>query len=393
MERARLLYDLGKHDEAEKAIREHLAREPNDVHALVLYSEILADSGRWEEGVEQARRVLELEPELVDAHLALAWAYFRGGKPREMLEHARAARRCLPQSPEPVAHIAVAHLMSGRYESALDASLQGLAVDPGNRLCLWARNHALERLEQTEELDAAVDETLTQDPLDGDAHVLKGRRQLARQEYEDALVRFQTALEQDPGNMDAREGLVEALGARSGTYRAVLRAGLALSGDVAGGCALAAVVLLAAFLGSFGDKRSGTLVIAYACGIALLVATSPAMLRWTLLRAARPTRRLLAPHQLYASDLLLALSAVAVADVVDGAAGDAGTVVLYLVPVLRTWASGIRDRLLGLAFVPGLLRLLAVAAPFAVVWRAAAFLALLAYWLPLSFREAPPRLP
>jgi tetratricopeptide (TPR) repeat protein len=132
-----VLFQLGavyerqkKYDEAEKAFKAVLARDPRDAHALNYLGYMLADRGlRLEESVAYIQRALDVEPNNPAYLDSLGWAYFKMNRlgPAELNLRQAAADR--PRDSAVQDHWGDLLLKLGRREEALAAWKRALAGD------------------------------------------------------------------------------------------------------------------------------------------------------------------------------------------------------------------------------------------------------------------------
>ena len=81
IEYASLLERAGRMADAERALRDLLAKDPLDANALNSLGYMLADHGqRLDEAVDLVQRALKIEPANPSFLDSLGWAYFRQGK-------------------------------------------------------------------------------------------------------------------------------------------------------------------------------------------------------------------------------------------------------------------------------------------------------------------------
>jgi Flp pilus assembly protein TadD len=80
-EYASLLEKGGRFADAERTLRDLLAKDPLDANALNSLGYLLADHGQsLEEAVELVKRALKVEPDNASFLDSLGWAYYRQGK-------------------------------------------------------------------------------------------------------------------------------------------------------------------------------------------------------------------------------------------------------------------------------------------------------------------------
>jgi len=97
------------------------------------------------------------------------------------------------------------------------------ALDPEHAGCLNLRAMAEVKLGRKAQAAATIEAALARDPENAGTHANRGWTYLEESDPGRALEHFREALRLDPENEWAREGMVEALKARHGVYRLVLR--------------------------------------------------------------------------------------------------------------------------------------------------------------------------
>ncbi|HEY7768957.1 hypothetical protein [Longimicrobium sp.] len=209
--------------EAEQLLARWLETDPYDAASRSLRALCLAALKRGDEALAQARQAVEDEPELGYCHWALGHVLADAKQFSEALGCAREAAVLNPGSPEP--HALAARCLAERKDWAgtVAAADRGLAVDPEHPACANLRALALQVLRSPEAEQAFVDASAA-DPHNAFARAGRGWQALQGGAAPDsALPHFYHALEIDPGQEWAREGLVAALKARNPVYRLMLR--------------------------------------------------------------------------------------------------------------------------------------------------------------------------
>jgi tetratricopeptide (TPR) repeat protein len=204
------------------AARQALASDPEDANAHALLALGLAHVEQAREAVEAGRRAVALDPELSFAHYAHGWALLEYDDSKGAERAARAALRLQPGADEH-ALLAQVHSRQRRWKEALDIAERGLALEPEHQSCANFRALALTNLGQTAAATGAVHLALASDPDDAYSHANRGWILLRESRVEEALDSFRTALRLDPTMDWARLGIIEAMKARKGVYRLIMR--------------------------------------------------------------------------------------------------------------------------------------------------------------------------
>jgi tetratricopeptide (TPR) repeat protein len=213
----------GRFAEAERLLARWLETDPYDAASRSLRALCLAALKRGDEALAEARQAVDDEPELGYCRWALGHVLADAKKFAEALACAREAAPLTPDSPEP--HALAARCLAERkdWAGALAAADHGLELDPEHPACANLRALALQVLRSPEAEQAFIDASAA-DPENAFARAGRGWQALQGGAAPDAaLPHFYHALEIDPGDEWAREGLTAALKARNPVYRMMLR--------------------------------------------------------------------------------------------------------------------------------------------------------------------------
>lgn len=223
IQRARLLVRQGRHPEAAAELRHALGEQPEDLDALYLLVLAERGQGRLREAQQMAQRLVELAPQSDLGHYALGLVRLS----RSDFAGAEAcARAALEREPEDANdHELLARALYGqrRWAESERATLAGLAHAPEHEGLLQLRGLALQAGGQRDEAGRVFESALQSDPGNAYLHTSKGWLELERGRPREALQHFRDALGRDPTLERAREGIVQALGARFLPYRVLLR--------------------------------------------------------------------------------------------------------------------------------------------------------------------------
>ncbi len=222
IERARLLLQVERHEEALRELTRALAQEPENPEAHTLLALAAMGAKRFDDATAAAQRAVGLAPEWPRAHYVLGAVACDRGRDAEGLASAREAVRLDPDDPDH--HALEAACLAGlkRWKEMRAAAERALALDPTH---VWGLNLRASALRQLGELDAATDAldyALAEDPEDASTHTNYGFAALQRGQIHEALEHFREALRLEPDNEAARQGLAEALKARNPLYRPIL---------------------------------------------------------------------------------------------------------------------------------------------------------------------------
>jgi tetratricopeptide (TPR) repeat protein len=223
LERARILVHQSRWEPAEAELRAELAEDPESGEAHALLAFCLAQRERLDEATKEAQEAIRLGPDVAAFHYTLGQVYCYRRRFREAEACAREAVRLDPDDPDWFELLADVCFAQERWQDALDAAERGLKLDPEHAGCTNSRAMALVKLGRKQEAGHALESALGRDPENATTHANEGWRQLELGDERKALEHFREALRLEPGLEWARQGIVEALKARSAVYSVVLR--------------------------------------------------------------------------------------------------------------------------------------------------------------------------
>ena len=248
--RGALLLDQGRHDLAEKELREHLSAAPDDAIGHALLSLALVELQRFPEAEAEAKAAIALDPGESFTHYARSRVMLARRAYKDAVTAAQETVRLDPDEPRGYQVLAGAYLGLRQWQQALAVTDAGLAIAPEHETLLTIRGHVLRQLGRGTESEHAFEGALRRDPSNSFAHASRGLGLLHEGRMTEALEAYREALRLDPTNEMARSGLVEALKARNPLYAWLLRAMLLL-GRLSG---RASFVL---YIGFFLIQRTG----------------------------------------------------------------------------------------------------------------------------------------
>jgi len=223
IQRATLLIQHRRYEEAAVELRKALASEPNNAYALALLGVSTMELGKHDEALGYIRQAVAAHPDNGYFLYLMALVYTRK-------DNLKDAAKCLldaisfdPQNADYFGLLAMIRLQEKSWEDALMYANRGLQIDPENLVCLNSRSTALLKLDRKEESYQTIKEALQSDPRNSYTHANLGWGQLEKGDHKAALESFREALKLDPENDHAKAGLVEALKAKYWFYRVFLQ--------------------------------------------------------------------------------------------------------------------------------------------------------------------------
>jgi tetratricopeptide (TPR) repeat protein len=223
IERATLLIQHRRFEDAERELRMVLSSEPNHPYALALIGLSRTELGKHDEGLTYLKQAVGQQPENPYFLYLTGLVYLRKNNLNDAQKFLLSAISFDPHNADYFGVLALIKLQEVKWEEALTFANRGLEADPENLVCLNARSTALLKLDRKEESYQTIKEALHNDPHNSYTHANLGWGLLEKGEHVKALESFREALRLDPENEHAKAGLVEALKARYWFYRIFLR--------------------------------------------------------------------------------------------------------------------------------------------------------------------------
>lgn len=222
-QRALVLQEQGRHELAEKELRQHLATEPNDGFAHAVLGISLLDQERLDDAEQAAREGIANAPDQAYVHYALARVLSARNREEEAAAAMQEAIRLEPTDADYHGMNAAIEFDRRRWQDALHAAETGLQFDPEHTTCNNLRAMALVKLGRKAEAGATIERNLARNPDDAVSHANRGWTLLEQGRRKEATNHFRESLRLDPSNDWARAGLVEALKAGNPLYAVMLK--------------------------------------------------------------------------------------------------------------------------------------------------------------------------
>ncbi|MCT4352747.1 tetratricopeptide repeat protein [Streptomyces sp. Je 1-79] len=182
VQRASLLYEMMRDEEAYELIRRRLAEDPDDHHAWSVLGQCLITLGRPSEALAAAIESLRLEPQYLEAHFVRGVALRHLGRLKEAEAAQREAIRIDPYAWGPRRHLAelLLELAPDRPEDALEQARTAVRIGP-DVTYTWQTMYKVASFHgRTELADEAVRELIRVDPTHTLAVTVSTEREAAR---------------------------------------------------------------------------------------------------------------------------------------------------------------------------------------------------------------------
>jgi tetratricopeptide (TPR) repeat protein len=223
IERANLLLEQGRFSDAEKFIKQALAKEPENDYALSVLARIYLNNGQHDKGIEIIQKAIGIDPEESFYYYLLGFGYYHKNLTAQAVTYLSKAIELDPYSAEYYGLLAFVQLDDQRFEEGLSKANEGLAIDAENITCLNARSVALNKLRRTDDAIETMQNALAQDPDNEFTHSTIGWNLLEKGKHKQATEHFREALRLAPDHHNAKSGLKEALKSKIPPYRWLLQ--------------------------------------------------------------------------------------------------------------------------------------------------------------------------
>ncbi|SEW20492.1 tetratricopeptide repeat protein [Chitinophaga arvensicola] len=222
IQRAQILVQQGRFEDAFVALRQHLSTNAHDTDGLFLLAVCYLETGNTAEAAQVASNTLGFAPYDDRFLYLLSRIAFQKNQYNEAIKTISAAVAINPYRVDYFAMWSQILLSRKEYEPALRKAEEGLAINPEDEACLNLRSHALFRLGKKEEAFSNLHEALEHNPENAYTHANLGWRWLEAGDHRKSLEHFRESLKIDPNNDWARQGMVQAMKARYWLYRQFL---------------------------------------------------------------------------------------------------------------------------------------------------------------------------
>jgi tetratricopeptide (TPR) repeat protein len=223
IQRAELLMERRRYDAALKELTEALKIEPESFSAKQEICWCLIKQNKFDEAETWANQLISANPEGYIGYYYKATCAGCLGKISPAHTYINQAISCAPYWSDLYAYKAELYLVEEDWGRAEKYARQGLERNPDNIQCLQKLNAALTKQRSKKKLDESIRLVLEKNPDDADTHLSVGWSLLETSRAREALTHFETALQQNPEEEMAREGLLEAVKAKNFLYRWLLR--------------------------------------------------------------------------------------------------------------------------------------------------------------------------
>lgn len=222
IQRAQLLIDQARYQDASDILTKVLADDPNDPTVLAMLSEVNMRWGRSKEALRLIESAIGIDPSNDYLHYLKAYIKVEMTELKEAEACMSTALSINPAQAEYYGLMASIKLERKDYQAGLEYANKGLELDPENLFSLNIRGKALLKLGKKEESFGTLEGALKEDPDNPITHANFGWAELEKGDHKKALTHFREALRVNPSLEYAQAGMAEALKARYFIYRIFL---------------------------------------------------------------------------------------------------------------------------------------------------------------------------
>lgn len=223
-----LLFQTRHYDEAQRLDDEILKKDPKDDDALVLLSQIEISEGNVNEAAQTLQSVTANAPNNSQAHYALGIAFEKQGYLQRAEGEWREALRLSPDLLDAQQALAEVAMRSGDMNTLRDAATQIIALKPGSPDGYALR--ALSNINRQQYADAQIDiqEAIEIAPQSSFGYVQLGNLKFVQKQYVEAAKAYADALDRNSQSTDALRGLISSYVAQKQADKAIAAARTAI---------------------------------------------------------------------------------------------------------------------------------------------------------------------
>jgi tetratricopeptide (TPR) repeat protein len=223
IQRASVLFEQRRYEEAEKMLSEVLQQNPEDVMVLAMLAEVNLELDKTTAAETLINTAIGIAPDYANLFYVKTRVLIQLNKYDDAEKTIETAIQLQPDDADYYAYWASIKLHRKQYDQALELADRALALDPENLLGLNIRSNALVKLNRKDESFQTIEGALRNDPNSAYTHANYGWNLLEKGNHKKALEHFREALKNDPNNRYAQSGMVAALKANNILYRGFLK--------------------------------------------------------------------------------------------------------------------------------------------------------------------------
>jgi len=209
------LIDLGKHELAERMLKEVLKVDPDNSDAHYYLAFNYFRWGRIKSALKEIDESLRLSPNDSDIHILFAQILADGIDLKRAEEEFKKSIELAPYYVLSYASYAEFLALNKRYREAEKYVKKALKIDPHDEIALNAMGLIGKKVESKKALESII----RQNPIDDSALNNLGVLELESGNYNKAIDCFRNALKTNPENSSARNNIILAIKIRNPVYR------------------------------------------------------------------------------------------------------------------------------------------------------------------------------
>ncbi len=221
--RGEQLYTINRYKDALQSFKKALAEDIYDVDTKFYIGLCYLQLNQTAQLKDIAKSIISEHPNTSEGFYLLAIYHYNEGDFKEAIHYINDAIALNPYNSNFYGYKSISLLSLKKFEQALDAANEGLAVNAKDVLCLNARTKALTKLKRSDEAYATLENTLYDNPEDYFTHANAGWTNLELGNYKKADIHFKEALQKDPNDDYARSGALESIKSKNIIYRYFLK--------------------------------------------------------------------------------------------------------------------------------------------------------------------------
>jgi protein O-mannosyl-transferase len=202
---------VGYWHDSERLSRHAIAAVPNNYLGYNVLGKALHDLGRKEEAIRALNEAIRLVPEFPEAQYNLGTSLLAEGKLQEALPHLKKAVEGTPNNANARANLGNVYLKMDKLAQATAEYASAAVLAPDNPVFLQVLGSALLRQSKWSEAATVLTEALKLDPKNADANRNFGIALVNQGKRAEAIRYFSEAVRIQPGNSDMRFNLGLAL--------------------------------------------------------------------------------------------------------------------------------------------------------------------------------------
>ncbi|NIG52753.1 lipopolysaccharide assembly protein LapB [Chitinophaga sp. Cy-1792] len=223
IQRAHLLLQQGRVQDAVTTLRQHLSTYANDIDGLYLLAICFLELGNVEEAESIISNAIGMAPADDRFYYIRAQIAFNKSQYNAAITAISEAVSIDPNVAGYFGMWSQILIIKRDFKEALEKAEEGLALDPENETCLNLRSTALFNLGKKEEAFSDLHIALEHNPENAYTHANLGWKLLENGDHKKALEHFREALKIDPNQQWAKSGMVQAMQARYWLFRMFLK--------------------------------------------------------------------------------------------------------------------------------------------------------------------------